>query len=342
MGSTITSLLSDFEQAIENQDYRTAEETLHDLVDRYDALEAAEEGRIARAFEARDVTDQEANAIKTYTTRAMSADLMRMGFLLQSASYVFDPETVDQTLPLDSARKLREEEASLEDARRTVSDTLETVTIPAVVQLLTTDLPGEIHPKGTSDTLTIVVENVGDAPAEDVTINVTQPSGLGVSPTSTDLSLAAGERATVEVVVSYDTDGEYGLEIELNAGDAGSDVEMFSIVVSTKQDLIATALAGIADLRTRIEETESLGLIQRVVLDAELAIAEEKVELAQEFGEGKKPLLANTTIAAAITKMGLFLNELDLLLLSPEINRALEQTGKGLIDQLVAAKHAKL
>lgn len=341
MSQSITGFLADFKQAIEANDYQTADEMFNNLTAHYDDREADEEAGLARAFGAHDITDAEAQAIQTYTGRAAAVTLGRMSFLMQVVAYLSDPEAADKAQVLDATQELREQETSLGDAEDAVADTLETVTVPAMVQLLTAGLPEGPYLKGKSDTLTIVVANVGDSSTEG-SVTVTQPSGLGVSPTSTDLDLAAGERATVEVAVSYDTDGEYKLEVELDAGDAGVDVSMVRIDVDTKLDLINAALAGIDTLQERIEEAESLGTVQRTALDAELLLVEEQVELAQGLAEGGSTLLANTTLETAIIKMGAYLNELNLLLLEPDIHRALEQAGEQLIDQLVAAKHAEL
>lgn len=344
MSQSITTLLDTYETAVENDDFSEAADTLELLTDQYENHEIDEEVRVMRSLLIRDAAGLDTDAtepLQTYVTQAIGSGLTRTGFLTAAAAYLSDPATVDRTETLDATRTLRERETALDAAAADIADRYNDVTLPAAVDLLSARLPEGPYLKGKSDTLTIVVANVGDSSTEG-SVTVTQPSGLGVSPTSTDLTLAAGERATVEVTVSYDTDGEYKLEVELDAGDAGVDVSMVRIDVDTKLDLINAVLAGIDTLQERVEEAESLGTVQRTALDAELLLVEEQVELAQGLAEGGSTLLANTTLETAIIKMGAYLNELNLLLLEPDIHQALEKAGELLIDQLVDAKHAEL
>lgn len=358
MSQSITTLLDAYETAVETDDFPRAAHTLERLTDRYDTGLPDEEARVMRSLLVRDVTGQgieTSEPLQTYVAHATGVGFSRAGFLTSGSVYLSDPAAVDQTQTLDATRTLREQETALDDAAAAIADEYDDVTLPAVMGLLTTDLPPAPYLKGDSETLTIVVENVGDSPAENVGVTVTQPSGLGVSPTSTTLgTLAGGERATVEVTVSYDTDGEYTLEIDLDAGTAGSDTATVYIDVSTKRELITLIQDGTDDLRDRMHAAESLSSVIQSSLDQLLDGAERTTSLAQEFAEHERAEAANESLDGTeefFEGIITFLDELPreanvsiehIPSISAADYRALTQLAERLIELVAAAQRAAL
>jgi uncharacterized repeat protein (TIGR01451 family) len=359
MSQSITTLLDAYETAVETDDFSRAAHTLERLTDRYDNGLPDEEARVITALLLRDVSGlgiEASEPLQTYIANATGVEFTRAGFLTAGSIYLSDPAAVDRTQTLDTTRTLREQETALNDAAAAIDGEYDDVTLPAVVDLLTTNLPPAPYLKGESDTLTITVENLGDSPANDVTVTVSQPDGLGVSPTTTDLgTLAAGERTTVDVTLTYATNDEYTLSVDLASGNAGGGTETVRIEISTKEELIASILAGIDDLRDRLRSAESLskaGVISG--LEQLLDGAERTTMLANDFAEHGPVEGANESLGGTkeffegiITFLDGLPREADSNIESiPSVSaadyRALTQLAKRLIELVAAAQRAEL
>lgn len=359
MSSSIPTLLDTYETAIETDDFSTAAQTLERITDRYDGGLPDEEARVMTSLLLRDGTGLETEAsepLQTYVAHATGVEFSRAGFLGSGSIYLSDPAVVNKTQTLDATRTLRAQEAALNDAAAAIDGKYDDVTVPAAISLLTADLPPAPYLKGESDTLTITIENLGDSPANDVTVTVSHPDGLGVSPTTTDLgTLAAGERTTVDVTLSYATNDEYTLSIDLASGNAGGETETVRIEISTKEELIASILAGIDNLRERLHAAESLsnaGVISG--LEQLLDGAERTTSLANDFAEHGRVEGANESLGGTKEFFEGIITFLDELPREADSNiegipsvsaadyRALTQRAEQLIEQVAAAQRAEL
>lgn len=358
MSQTIPGLLSEFEQAIETANYQTAAQTVNTLTDRYETQMAADEIRMTRAFGASDISVNTPayDSVQMYAVNATAVAQARAGFLTQVTSYLSDPATATSQSILEPTRTLREREETLSEAREFATDAIEGATVPAAVQLLTTEFPTRFNPKGASETLTVAVGNAGDSPADGVVIEVTDPDGLTVTPSTTDLgTLDPRERATVAVEVTYDVAGEYTLTVDLDPTLDSTDFERLDVIVRTKLDLITTGIEGIEDFRARLGAVEMKDGPQNG-LDSKLANANRKTEQAKGFAMDGRAKQANNMLNAATRILGAFLNQLDALTKTPDESNGqgkqpsippadhwtLDQTAEHFIDLLVAAQRADL
>lgn len=226
-------LFDQFETQLRADEYDEATETLGDISDAYDE-DLDTETTYARTLAARrqSVSESDREQFRTFADQAMGIEGKRTKFLMRSVAFLVSPDSFEKSDVLDSLETLRTAEQDLQSSRSETESTVESVTIPPTVKLLSISGPDSVEP-GESASLTVVLANTGDDSAEGVEVSLAETvEGLAVSPdTVTVGDLAAGERTRETVTVTGESSGTYGLGFTADSSNAGDGYRSVTVEV---------------------------------------------------------------------------------------------------------------
>lgn len=308
---TIVSLLDNYSDAVRAEEFTRASETLDELLAEYHSIRGVEAAVTRQAIVARDQSDvsQEAReALDTVAQAYLGTQFGRSGFIATAGAYETAPAEVDTPVLGDRANELAEREQQFVDREASAQEVLETVEVPAALAVMSVISFREPIPLGVTQTINAVVKNVGDIPAEDVTI--TASGSIFPSPVSESVrTLSSGETIEFSTDVEMTEPGDAEMTVNATAAEADGDNRSQTFEVLGKRGFATAAMDRIRFIRSRIEENDAIsrGRQQSLVtkLDAAIDSIERAVDAAAEGNEKR----ANNALNTAMKQLGAFLNE---------------------------------
>ncbi|QZX99119.1 CARDB domain-containing protein [Halobaculum rubrum] len=222
--SSIDSLLTDFQTAVENDERVLARTILGQIAETYERRGQDFQARTQRAMAAVEegtLTESEREDLLAFTRNAAQTDLTRTGFLVDAVN--FFEGTREGSALVETTNQVRRTESDIDEASDSVSSVTSEASLTASPSILGSSAPGELT-QGTTVELVATVGNVGDA--ESAALSVTVDSDDGIEPTRSSYEvgrLAGGDRTEVTVEFTGRRAGSHSVTVALEAD--GSVVE---------------------------------------------------------------------------------------------------------------------
>lgn len=345
----LPGLLRSVADAIRSGALDTAEDRLDEVEVVYEEIDAPERRKQRKATVGRDRTDIDSETRETldeFAQAVNASDLGRAGLLAAVAIYLSDPTQTDADEIASKLERQAEIEATLVELEEALDDALVAVDLRALLLIADADVPGGVQPKGTPFQIDVTVQNVGDDPAEGVSLS--QDSGADVAPGTISLgTLTAEAEGSGTFTVPAEQDGEFTLDLraEGDPGQPGERTERFRIV--DKESATEIARGAVGDLVGRIEESDQftggpakLGI--RILEEAGTKL-EDARQLAGQGQAGR----ANDELDEGARVVGGFLNYMNELAGSsesppPELVRSIKTLAEGVTDRIALAREAEV
>ncbi|MHC3437166.1 COG1361 family protein [Natrialbaceae archaeon A-gly3] len=238
--SAIETLLTEFIEAIEDEEYDVAETAVEELADRYEGMRRNERTSVRRSLTAREQLDpygDEQEPLQAHVQAAAGIDLARSELLLHAAVFLSDPEAGEPTELLESARSLRDREVDYERRRERAAPIADDIELAASVDILSIELPERPQEVGDRFDLAVEAANVGEEMAEEVQVDVTSPETVRVDSSSVSIGrLEEGDRETVEFVVTVDKPESPRVTVSVTSENAGTATKTVHLRVEELDD----------------------------------------------------------------------------------------------------------
>lgn len=289
---TLPSLLADLERAAADADRNAGRSVLEDIRAEVNAVRPEEKALLDRSIHALDSTELDEagrSRVRELARLLATIDIARSGLVVTGAMFAAGTGGESAQQLQQSASELADRERELATLASDAAPALSGVQLPPRIAVVDTDGPNEPQPKGepggNTIEITATVANVGDSPANGVSVSA--DSEAAVSPTSTQPgTLAGGGRASQAFAVEDDTAGEFTVEVTADSANAGTDTESASVEILAKVGAIEAARTSLGEILDGLGEGDlPRGL--RKSLRAKLEIADEKLQLAKSVASGE-------------------------------------------------------
>lgn len=239
----VEALLEEFADAMVDERQADAEriatEVAAELDDTGEERSAIVRSRLARDFESADVDVDATEALHGHVASGMTTQLTRMKVLATLGAMAADPDSVSEQevrteidalgTDLETATAALAEDA---ETARTVRDGI-SLAPRVAIQSLAVDSETRTVAPGETVALAVTVENVGDEPGTDISVEATSVDGVeAVSDGETVDVLEGGEThaTTVDVRLADDASRTESVEVSVTSADAGTDASRLVLV----------------------------------------------------------------------------------------------------------------
>lgn len=312
MSDTIPQLLSEFETAVQNGNYRDARTALDSLRQRYDRKQASEQIRKTRALAVREDPDRSAGETASdLVAQHARVNMVRGGFLATASGYVASPEAVDPGEIGDAVSKLRESESRYADASEAAEPAIGAVDLPAQVAVASISTGETVHAKGVPFSMDARVTNAGDEPATGVSVTATSEAAFEFAASSASDSVAARSDETYGFEVTAGEAGDHAVTVEVTADDAGSASKQATVRIRGKVALVESGAESLGELIEVLRTEQPLRKGRNDALVSKLENAASRLDKAVGFAEQGKRKQADNMLNAATKTLGAALNQLD-------------------------------
>lgn len=229
----INSLLTDFQNAIDDNDTELAQTLLLQLNNAYDERSADEQAEVQRsiaAIEEGNLTESEREDLFNLTKDMAQTKLARSNFLTVAVNYLESDEVESATEVTNTATDTQDAEDSLSttsESAETVSDSVELDGTPTI---LNTNAPSEVVPDQ-SVTMSVTLGNVGDADTGELSIETASSDSV----TPVDDSISVGSLSPdnqQDTELEFEVSGDGSVELTVTLREDGTDIESSSQSVS--------------------------------------------------------------------------------------------------------------
>lgn len=309
--SDVTTQLTAASDALNDEDAARLDEAMGRLTDAYDTVKMTERARVARLQAARteaDLSQDEQGTITTFERSFMSTYFGRGGFIAGAELYLLDPDEADASELASQASTLAEREQQLETTADEAAPVLDEVSIPARLGILSFSAVDNSPTYGETATVELVLQNVGDEPAENVEA-VVEAATLDDSQSASFDSIEAGTHRSQSFDIPATVGGAVEVGVTVESATAGSVSETTTITVRTKQSIVRNAKDALEQLRTRTESTVDESGLERSIT-SKLDAAIQSLERALSKIEAGDSTAANDAIGTAMNQLGALLNTL--------------------------------
>jgi hypothetical protein len=238
------ALIADFVEAVENEDYATAEAVLNELARTYEERRASEERRLATSVTAKartDLSEDERERLHGHGQAGTSVEMTRGFFLANASVFLAAPDDGDREALLELARELTDREGSFSRAADDAAAVTADISLPPEVAVLTAEPTADIRLNGAGE-LVVTVGNAGDEPVTGVVVRASTDSPVSVSPGERHVgSVGPEEETSVSFSVSGDEAGEHQVTVVATADDSESR-EAVGVTVLSETETVAEAL----------------------------------------------------------------------------------------------------
>ncbi len=313
----VVTTLENLQTALDDQAFAEAERLLADLGDAYGTMRGEEAALERKAIAVRDRVEPLDGGIpdelSAFVTTGSATSMGRGGVLWGTKQYLLDPTEGGVDSLKQQVGDLKEQEETFLEAEIALQSTLDTVDVdlPAILVVSRAQLPDGPYIPGHGYEFTAAALNVGDTPAESVSLRVETPDGVSVSRSSADVgTLEPDQEAVRTFTVEADGPGGYnvGGVVESADGDVGSDSNTAQFTVVGADDLSEQALEAVRRTETRLKDSD-LKKGEAKSLLSKLTAAEKKIEHGRSHLDRGNEQRADNQFEAATRILGAFLNE---------------------------------
>lgn len=238
------ALIADFAEAVENEDYATAEAVLNELARTYEERRATEERRLKSSATAKtrtELSENERERLHSHGQAGIGVEMTRGFFLANAAVFLEAPDDGDRDALLDRAGELTDREASFSSARDDAEAITDDISLPPEVAVLTAEPTSDIRLNGEGE-LVVTVGNAGDEAVTDTVVRASTDAPVDVSPGERRIgSVAPEEETSVSFSVSGDEPGEHQVTVVATAADSESR-DAVGVTVQSEVETVADAL----------------------------------------------------------------------------------------------------
>jgi hypothetical protein len=258
--ASAVTLLEQLASAITNDRPNDALALLRQLRREYDAQSPTTEQTITQVQSVRTAADSDFATVEEFTnylSQAAQIRTTRAVVVLQVATYIqTSGQEVSKREVLETIEQAKQQEKAFSDEAETVQGQLDALTIPAQVTLLDVDVSQTQLGVGEDSTVVIEVANVGDDPAQEVTVAIDGGQALSVSETTRSLGeIAPNERQRAEssiasIVESETTQSQKQTTVEITGAKAGREameVSVRSANAGSARDSVTMTVADTED-----------------------------------------------------------------------------------------------
>ena len=240
MNESVPDMLEDFVTNLEETNIEAAKSILVDIREEYDSnreteLSLSDQSRLA------DVEDGEEEALTNYRNSFVRSRPERFGFKLLAGIVVDRYEQLEGEDGFselldnleESATELEALENTFSNHRDAAEEAIEQVTIPPAVEILSADIQtaGAV-PLKNPETIELLIKNVGDGQATQVSVELAASPGTTVTEESMSVgNLAGGESTALEFDIEVEWRGRSRVSVELTSENGGSDGTVLAIPV---------------------------------------------------------------------------------------------------------------
>jgi hypothetical protein len=222
----IESLLTDFQNAIEEDNIELAQTLLLQLKNQYDEQSEADQQlskRAIQAIEEGEGSETEREKLFEFNKKIAQTKLARSNFLNVAISYLSAADATSTAEVTKTATETQNAETSLSIASKSADNVSKSVELTPTPTIIDTDSPSEVVPTDTV-TMSVTVSNVGDATTDDLSIH--PQSTDGVTPIENVKSigtLSAGDQQ--QIILEFDLSGNEQVELSVTLREGGTDIE---------------------------------------------------------------------------------------------------------------------
>lgn len=315
--ATVATLES-LRDALEDEAFSDVDRLLEELATGYDSLRGDETALERRALATRErvdpVDDGIPDELTTFVKTSSATSIGRAGVLWGTRQFLLDPAAGGGDDLSQQITELREQEETFLDVESSVQTALDAVDVelPAELAVTESQISDGPYVRGQAYELTAAAINVGDEPAESVSVRVEAPDDVSTSPAKVGLgTLGPGEQASQQFTLMAATAGEYTVSVVAESGDGGQqDSNAVSFTVLDPGRLSEQVLESIRTARQRVEDSD-LKRGRKRSLQSKLDSAAKKVERGRSELERGNRDKSNNQFKAAVQILGGFLNHLE-------------------------------
>lgn len=246
--ASVETLLAELATAVQDQRYADAEMLVAQLAQSYERRRQAEAVTTARAEAvqtANETAVQRVQGLTNYLGEAAEIDLQRaevlasvQGFLSTQAGSQTDGTTdtqsagQSQSAVVETIEQTRQQGQTFSQRKSTVESELNEEFVPPALTIVNVTQNPQTPAVGTPFRVSVSVENVGGAPATDVTVKFATQAGLSTDKSSLALGeIAAREQRTQSVEFTSQSAGTYSVEITVAGSDGTSGFDTLTVTV---------------------------------------------------------------------------------------------------------------
>lgn len=308
----LNQLLTDFEEAIEEDERKQVADGLDQLDAAFEKMESTEARLSAQARSVRrdqPLEPAQAETLAAYDGTLGSVELARGALLAVGSMYVVEPEEIPATEVRQVIEQLQEFNSELKEQSDDVRQVLTSLDVPA--SLVVSASPDEgPYLKGQKTTISLTIKNVGTEPATAVSLEV--DSQASATPKKVNLGdLKPEDEITEPVTIQFKKAQQTTVSFEITSESGGDSEEELSFTVADKKALAEGALDIVAAVRDRIRDNESITGGQENSLVSQLEAAKKSLQRTLEEINDDRSQQANNALNTATRQLGAFLNHFD-------------------------------
>lgn len=243
MSKSIQSLIDELVDAVQNGNQNSAQDLASELKAAYSNRRKEEQKLVDKSSIARrdlNISEDEQEKLANFLEVSSDTTMKRAAFMLELASTVAsieDGEDPDNAFE-GTAERLKTSESSLETEKRTTQEVVEKASIDPSAEILSVDASQRsLKPNG-SIVIEIVVANVGDEAANDVTIEIETTAGLSTNDSIDFINtLSSDKEVTRTYEVFADGTGDQRIDIIIDSDNAGKDIADIDVSITAQSGL---------------------------------------------------------------------------------------------------------
>jgi uncharacterized membrane protein len=234
---SIVTIVERFEVAIRNGELKQAEKLLWEIDRKYEKLSANETEAVERSLLTRSHTEllyEQRTTLSKHSQQATATRLVRAVFMVMGSTFIADTETADTQAMLTVTERLKQSERAFKMIRKKAASVVADVSssLPPAVAILSVQEPNGPIESGKSFNLTVVMKNIGDAPAKGVQLQIRGETGLQIdAPPAAVGVLDTDTTTTRDLTLTSERPGVHTLVFKTSSDNAGSAKEQVSVEV---------------------------------------------------------------------------------------------------------------
>lgn len=240
MSTTVTDLIDDLADAIDNENAEHARELIEEIGDKYDEISGDEEKRIRQAtlLRSNGTQSETDDDLGELVSTSAKTEMKRGAFLIRAVAAVRQIEQNESPDNFDEAvSDVKNADTELETQMDESEGIIQESAIPPSVEIVNLRLnPATVTVEQESE-MTVTITNVGDDPADNVELQIDPPEGVTVSESVENLgTLHSEDDETKKFDVIGNESGEQRIRVDVTSENADSDADSKALTVEGADD----------------------------------------------------------------------------------------------------------
>ena len=237
MTETITEMIDELVDAIEEENTERSRELVDLIGDEYDSMSSQEQKTIRQATILRggeNLTEEEREQLSEVVSASADIEAKRGTFILQALTTITSlEEGAEPDDEFDEAASAQKEaEVNFKEKEAVGSSIVGEFEIPASIEILNMNLGSSRIYLTETTRLNTILSNIGDTDAESIEIKFKIADELFISSEAETLDdFSGGEERTESYEIGGKDVGDYRIRAEVSSENAGTDIDSTSIVI---------------------------------------------------------------------------------------------------------------